>query len=73
VPEIDNIDTFNSQSIEHDGCGACLAVSYLLALLSWNVFEKHFLRLKKYFPYQISSPHPSALKNEVPAEVPMAD
>jgi peptidoglycan/LPS O-acetylase OafA/YrhL len=35
--------------------GACLAVSYLLALLSWNVFEKHFLRLKKYFPYQLGS------------------
>ncbi|MEO7366400.1 MAG: hypothetical protein ABIZ36_00495, partial [Gemmatimonadaceae bacterium] len=26
------------------------SISVLMALASWNLFEKHFLRLKKYFP-----------------------
>jgi Predicted acyltransferases len=28
-------------------------VSYGIAVVSWNVLEKHFLRLKKYFPYRM--------------------
>jgi len=29
----------------------CIAVSVLLAYVSWHCYEKHFLKLKKYFAY----------------------
>jgi peptidoglycan/LPS O-acetylase OafA/YrhL len=37
-----------------------LGASYLLAVVSWHIFEKYFLRLKKFFPYQIGTPAASA-------------
>jgi peptidoglycan/LPS O-acetylase OafA/YrhL len=30
---------------------AGLAAAYLLAVISWNLVEKHFLRMKRFFPY----------------------
>ncbi len=30
----------------------CLASSFAIAWLSWNVFEKHILKLKRLFPYE---------------------
>lgn len=33
-----------------------IAVSFVLALASWNLFEKHILRLKSRFEYQASAP-----------------
>jgi peptidoglycan/LPS O-acetylase OafA/YrhL len=29
---------------------ACVSTTYLLALASYNLYEKHFLKLKQYFP-----------------------
>ena len=34
---------------------AGLIISYFLALISWNLFEKHFLQLQKRFPYSVTS------------------
>lgn len=31
---------------------ACVALSYGVALISWNLLERRFLELKKYFPYR---------------------
>jgi peptidoglycan/LPS O-acetylase OafA/YrhL len=55
--------------------GACLGTSYLLAVVSWHLFEKHFLRMKKYFPYQVGSPVSSERETETVAlaEVAVAD
>ncbi len=39
-------------------------LSIIAAIVSWNVLEKHFLKLKKYFPY-----HPSATSIERSATV----
>ena len=36
--------------------GANLGTSYLLAVVSWHLFQKTLLRQKVYFPYQVSSP-----------------
>ena len=45
-----------------------IALTYVIALASWNLFEKHLLALKRYFPYE--SPRPAA--GRVPAGVPAA-
>jgi peptidoglycan/LPS O-acetylase OafA/YrhL len=38
----------------------------LLALLSWHLFEKHFLKLKRLFPYETRLPLP-LVASEPPA------
>ncbi|HEY0943747.1 MAG TPA: acyltransferase [Opitutaceae bacterium] len=37
-----------------------IALSLGLAVLSWNLFEKHFLKLKRYFPYEVRRSGPIA-------------
>lgn len=44
----------------------CTVPTIAIALLSWNLIEKHFLSLKKYFP----SHHPKALTPATPAGTP---
>jgi peptidoglycan/LPS O-acetylase OafA/YrhL len=34
---------------------AVFVSSYVAGFLSWHLFERHLLRLRKYFPYQVSS------------------
>jgi peptidoglycan/LPS O-acetylase OafA/YrhL len=41
---------------------ASFAVSYALALLSWNVLEKRVLALKRYFPYARREPAATVLR-----------
>lgn len=31
---------------------ACIAITYVAAVLSWNLYEKHWLGLKRYFDYK---------------------
>jgi peptidoglycan/LPS O-acetylase OafA/YrhL len=35
------------------------------AILSWNILEKHFLKLKKYFPYRSNTPKYSLDSNSI--------
>lgn len=51
-----------------------LAGCYVAGFLSWHLLETHFLRLKKYFPYRVSSPVSSKPETAaVPAEFSVAD
>jgi len=50
-----------------------LCFSYLAGFLSWHLFEKHFLRLKKYFPYRVSSPNSVERATVASAEIALAD
>jgi peptidoglycan/LPS O-acetylase OafA/YrhL len=35
---------------------ACFAISIAVALLSWHLYEKHFLKLKRFFEYRGHAP-----------------
>jgi len=39
-------------------------VSYAIAVVSWNLLEKHFLALKRYFPYKLNPAAPGLDPNE---------
>ena len=46
-----------------------IAVTYVLALASWNLFEKHLLALKRFFPYEGAKEAAAPRGSSVPAEV----
>jgi peptidoglycan/LPS O-acetylase OafA/YrhL len=41
--------------------GLSIGITVAMALLSWHLWEKQFLRLKRFFEYRRSSPHPQPL------------
>ncbi len=55
------------------GMGAGLSMSYIAAFISWHLFEKHFIRLKKYFPYQVGLLATSECETAAMAKIAGAD
>jgi peptidoglycan/LPS O-acetylase OafA/YrhL len=50
----------------------CFAVSLAVALTSWHCYEKHFLKLKRFFEYRKAPPAPVAPSGAVVAVSPVA-
>jgi len=47
-----------------------IGLTYLVALVSWHLFERHFLRLKKYFEYRRDESAIQIIPGEVPTSLP---